>query len=276
MHSVCVDLQVCVGGYAHQLVKVHVHLQLDLVLVFTLVSVPMGGMACVHITKSMLLNTRACNHHQHSPYLLCASYWDGSITRMAQFHQFVYVAPATGSILATLHFLLYATLILPQVTASTPTTPSLFPLGFVYLFSFVWSSCRVVSSSPQSPKLLSSHVVRFWTCIFVPPLHFQQPSSFLFHAQVCYPLLLLMVLLSLMSWPFYLDILVYEELGVFIDRQAHRHSLNCISSCTLDGVLWPFSLGDHCTYGTERQKNTYDTSRHNKTHGNQSISWKPK
>ena len=49
MHSVCVDLQVCVGGHARQISKVHFQPQLDLLLVFTLVSVLNGlDRMCVH------------------------------------------------------------------------------------------------------------------------------------------------------------------------------------------------------------------------------------
>jgi len=56
MHSVHVDLQVCVGGHAHQLTEVHVQPQLDLLPIFTLVSVLMGWIACVRSMTCMLLN----------------------------------------------------------------------------------------------------------------------------------------------------------------------------------------------------------------------------
>ena len=42
MHNACVDLQVCVGDHAHQLVKIHAQLQSDWLLVFASVSVPNG------------------------------------------------------------------------------------------------------------------------------------------------------------------------------------------------------------------------------------------
>ena len=42
MHSVCADIQECASGRAHQLVKIHVQLQLDLLLVFSSLSVPNG------------------------------------------------------------------------------------------------------------------------------------------------------------------------------------------------------------------------------------------
>ena len=47
MHSVYVDLQVCVGGHAHKLSKVHVQLKLDLLLVFALVIV-LKVLDCMH------------------------------------------------------------------------------------------------------------------------------------------------------------------------------------------------------------------------------------
>ena len=49
MHSVHANLQLCVGGHAHQLAEVHVRLQLKLLLVFALVSVLNGlDFMCVH------------------------------------------------------------------------------------------------------------------------------------------------------------------------------------------------------------------------------------
>ena len=58
MHSVHVDLQVCAGGHAHQLAEGHVQPQLDLLLVFALVSV-LNGLDCMralndmHVAKSL-------------------------------------------------------------------------------------------------------------------------------------------------------------------------------------------------------------------------------
>ena len=54
--------------------------------------------------------------------------------------------------------------------------------------------------------------------------------------QVCYLLLLLMVLLTV-TLPFHLDILVHERLDVFIDMQVHRHLIDYIPSCTLNSVF---------------------------------------
>lgn len=76
--------------------------------------------------------------------------------------------------------------------------------------------------------------------------------------------------------PFHLDIFFYGQLSVFIDKQAHRHLLNCISSCTFNDVLWPCSFGGHCICTTERWEHTYDTWRERNINGNKSISWKPK
>jgi len=56
MHSVCVDLQVCAGGYTHQLIKLHVNLQSDLVLYLCLGDVPMDGISYMCTISSMLLN----------------------------------------------------------------------------------------------------------------------------------------------------------------------------------------------------------------------------
>ena len=76
-----------------------------------------------------------------------------------------------------------------------------------------------------------------WTCNFAPPLRCQQPSPCICRMQVWYLLLLLMVLLIVMSLPFHLDILVHEQLDVFIDRQVHKHLISYIPSCALNGVF---------------------------------------
>jgi len=34
-----------------------------------------------------------------------------------------------------------------------------------------------------------------------------------------------------------LGTLVHEQLDVFVDRQVHRHLINCIPSCTRNGVF---------------------------------------
>ena len=80
MHSVCVDVQVCVNGHVHQLAKVDVQPQLDLFLVFALVTVLNGldfmrTLNHMHATESF-----ACDQQHSSPCLLCVSYWDRSLT----------------------------------------------------------------------------------------------------------------------------------------------------------------------------------------------------
>jgi len=67
MHSFRANLQVCVGGHAHQLVKVHVHPQLDLLLVFALVSV-LNGLDCMlalndmHVARSLHAINNTAHH----------------------------------------------------------------------------------------------------------------------------------------------------------------------------------------------------------------------
>ena len=34
-----------------------------------------------------------------------------------------------------------------------------------------------------------------------------------------------------------LDVLVYEQLDVFVSRQAHRHLIDCIPKCALNNVF---------------------------------------
>jgi len=77
MNNVCADLQVCAGGHAHQLAEVHVQPQLDLLLVFTLVSVLNGlCIACVCSMTCMLLNPlHAINYTTHHVCSVSAVGW---------------------------------------------------------------------------------------------------------------------------------------------------------------------------------------------------------
>jgi len=73
MHSVCADIQVCVGGPAHQLAEVHVHPQLDLLLVFALVSV-LNVLDYMHVLNNMHdVESLACNQKNFSLCLLYIS-----------------------------------------------------------------------------------------------------------------------------------------------------------------------------------------------------------
>jgi len=80
MHSVYTDLQVCAGGHAHQLGKVLVQLQLDLLLVLSLVNV-LNGLDCMHVHNDMhATESFACDQQHFSPCLLDVNFWDGSLT----------------------------------------------------------------------------------------------------------------------------------------------------------------------------------------------------
>ena len=82
MHSFFAELQVCAGDHAHQLAEVHVQLQLDLLLIFALVSV-LNGLDCMCVHNDMhAAESLACNHQHYLPCLLCVSCWDGSLTYM--------------------------------------------------------------------------------------------------------------------------------------------------------------------------------------------------
>lgn len=50
--------------------------------VFALRSVPTDGITCVCTMTSTLLITHACNRQKYWPFLLCATYWDESISCM--------------------------------------------------------------------------------------------------------------------------------------------------------------------------------------------------
>jgi len=60
--------------------QLHAQLQLDLLLVFTLVSV-LNGLDRTHVHNDMhAIESLECDQQHCSPCLLCASCWDGSIT----------------------------------------------------------------------------------------------------------------------------------------------------------------------------------------------------
>lgn len=46
-----------------------------------------------------------------------------------------------------------------------------------------------------------------------------------------------MFLLVVMLLPSYLDVLVYEQLDVFMGRQVHRHLIEYIPKCALNGFF---------------------------------------
>ena len=54
---------------------------------------------------------------------------------------------------------------------------------------------------------------------------------------VCCLQLLFMMLLDVMLLLSYLDVLVYEQLDICVRRKSHRHLIDCISRCALDGVF---------------------------------------
>jgi len=114
-------------------------------------------------------------------------------------------------------------------------------LHFSLFLRAILLSCGHLIASISKDTFITSGSA--WTCNFASPLHCQQPSSCICHMQVCYLLMLLMVLFIVMLLPFYLDILVYEQLDVFIDRQVHRHLIECIPSCTLNSVFETALLG---------------------------------
>ncbi len=45
------------------------------------------------------------------------------------------------------------------------------------------------------------------------------------------------MLLAMMLLLSYLDVLVYEQLDFFVGRQVHRHLIDYILKCALNGVL---------------------------------------
>lgn len=52
--------------------------------------------------------------------------------------------------------------------------------------------------------------------------------------QACYLFLLMLLLLIVMFLPFQLDILLHEQLDVFIDKKFHRHLIDNIPKCALN------------------------------------------
>jgi len=46
--------------------------------------------------------------------------------------------------------------------------------------------------------------------------------------------MMLLVVMLLLS---YLDVLIYEQLDVFVGRRVHRNLIDCIPKCALNGVF---------------------------------------
>ena len=109
-------------------------------------------------------------------------------------------------------------------------TPSLFPS---------LSLCDLhVTSSPLSPSL-QSFFHHKWICLRLQLCStFVLSTTFLLHSlhPVCCLQLFFMVLLAMMLLLSYLDVLVYEQLDVFMGRQVHGHLIDCITKCALNGV----------------------------------------
>jgi len=89
-----------------------------------------------------------------------------------------------------------------------------------------------------------------WSCNFVLPLCCQQPSSCIhcircvrwIHCVHCIHCIWCVwyAAFRCCSWCCllrYLDILVYEQLDIFMSRQSYRHLIDCISKCSLNGVF---------------------------------------
>jgi len=73
MHGVCPDLQICACGHAHQLARVHVQPQLDLLLFFALVSVLNGlDYMCV-LNNVHVVGSLTCDQRHYSPCFLHVS-----------------------------------------------------------------------------------------------------------------------------------------------------------------------------------------------------------
>lgn len=80
MYSSCANPQKCAGGHAHQIFEVHVQPQLDLLLIFAMVSVS-NGLDCKCVLNDMhVVGSFACDQQHFSPCFLYVSCWDGSLT----------------------------------------------------------------------------------------------------------------------------------------------------------------------------------------------------
>lgn len=113
----------------------------------------------------------------------------------------VHTTPPSVLVHVKLPYPLFTTLVPPLVVAPTPTTAFLPPTTSASPYAFAQSFCCTLTSSLQSPKILSIQEDLLWTCNFAPPMCYQKPSSCLCQAQVWWHLLLLMLLLYGMMLP---------------------------------------------------------------------------
>ena len=247
MHGVCIDNQVWAGGYAHELMKVQVKLQSELLLVFPSVSV-LNGWDRMHVKNDMHATAFPC---MQSITLLTLSTpcqqlrWIYNLYGCSFIHEFM-LCPLLYRfmlqlILSSMQLLFFLDLLLQRMQ--------------LFLYSII--CLRVISMSHRHFIARVSDVAFItsgsaWACNFFLPLCCQQSSSCVCRMSVFCLLLLLMVLLVVMLLPSYLDVLVYEQLDFFIGRQDHRHLLGCNPRCALNGVLWLCSPEGHCTFAAER------------------------
>lgn len=198
----------------------------------------MGRIRCMCTMTYMLLNSLACDQKHFWPCLLCANFYDGSITCMAKVSSiFACCATAIPTPAAT-HSLICATLVLPWLSALAHVTP--------YMVLSLPSCDLHVTLSPCSFNL-QSFFHHEWTHIELTallhlsvvnnlPLAFVECGCDIFCCcWWCYSL----------WWCYHsLDILVNEQLHVFVDRKVHKHVIAYILSCALNGAFDSAQLED--------------------------------
>jgi len=121
--------------------------------------------------------------------------------------------------------------VLPWVATSTHPTPS--------LFHSLSSHNLHVTLSPHRQSLQSCFHHQ-WIYLSLQPCSTSMFSTtLLLHSLhlVCCLQLLFMMLLTVMFLLSYLKVLVYEQLDVFMGRKVHRHLINYITKCALNGVF---------------------------------------
>ena len=106
----------------------------------------------------------------------------------------------------------------------------------------IFMSCRHLIAWVSKVAFIISGCA--WSCNFVLPLCCHQPSSCIHYLRfihcICCVHCIRYAAFSFCSWCcllWYLDVVFYEQLDIFMSRQAHRNLIVYISRCALNGVF---------------------------------------
>lgn len=169
----------------------------------------MGGIACMCSMTCMLLDPlHTINNIVHHVCSMSSSKMDPWFV-LPQFHPWVHFVPIFFHVPTTIHWNIYATSCSSWVASLSHATPSLFHLLPLH-------DLHVMSSLHNLSLQIFFHYQ--WICLILQLFFASMVSTtFLLHSlhSLCCLQLLFMLLLTMM---FFLDVLVHEQIDVFMSR----------------------------------------------------------